>query len=122
MPDEQQLASGETALTLVAEHPFPGGTDVGSAHIVQGSYGSAEVVLTHLSPFGVALATIPSIGGTRTRAAFALLVAALAWRLVRHTMFRRSLTLVTCLAGGVLLIRFAFEYGERLQRDAAGLI
>ena len=118
----QQLASGETPLTLAAGHSLPRGTDVGSAHIVQGSYDSAAVVLSHLSPFGAALATIPSIGGTLTRAALALLVAALAWRLVGHTMFRRSLTLVTYLAGAVPVIGLALECGERLQRDAAGLV
>lgn len=100
----KQLAIGQTPLTLVAIHTLPPGTDVGSARIVQGDYESASVVLSHLSPFAVALATISLIAGILTIVTLAILVALLAWRLLHHTIFRRSLAIITYLGGFVLAV------------------
>lgn|GEM_PF-2054292 len=44
------------------------------------------------------------MGAIFTQVILAMLVALLAWRLLRHTMFRRSLTAVATLAGAILLI------------------
>ena len=98
------LSSGRVPLNLVALHPLAPATDAGTARIVSGAYETASVTVSQLSPGTVALAITSSIANMLTQAAIALLVALLAWRVLRGRMFRRSLSYAAIIAGGILLV------------------
>lgn len=109
------LTSGQVPLNLVALHPLAPATDPGTAKIVSGEYETASVFVSHLTAGTVALAVTASIANTLTQAAVAVLVAILAWRVLRRRMFRRSLSYAATFAGGILLI------GGLIAQGAGGL-
>lgn len=159
------FASGELPITVIAGQALPASAGT------EGMYETASVVMTDASAATLTLATVSSVSQIVTETVIALLVAVLAWRLLRRGMFRRSLTIFVALAGGVmliggmlsqgantiatglaandlnrgqldgfwpiagrfdptflgpaialLLVGFAFEVGERLQRETVGLV
>jgi hypothetical protein len=105
------LASGHTALSLIADGAMPENADAGTATIVSGAFDTASVVVGDLSAAVVALATAAKVAAILTGAAVAASVALLAWRLLRRAPFRRSLSLTVTIAGAVLLIGGVFSAG-----------
>ncbi len=107
------LASGQTQLTLVAEHALPAAANGGTATIISGGYESAVVTVTRASAGVVAISTISSIAGLLTQVTLAGVIALLAWRILRGSPFRRSVGLAVTVGGGILLIGGLLSQGAR---------
>lgn len=169
----QTLSSGLSHVVLVTSGKggqlFQYNNTVGP-HIVTGRFSYETVVVSGLPGSVVAYVLVASLATILTEVALCLTIALLAWRMLHHRPFRRSLSRSIGLAGAVLavgglvaqgatvlagratatllnqnshtlwpvaghfdptwivfgvvllLIALAFEYGERLQNDADGLV
>jgi len=101
------LSTGLINLTLVAETKAAifGGTDPRFAtHIVAGHFSSADVTVAGLPAGIVATVVVSDVSKTLTEVALCVLVAVLAWRMLRRRPFRRSLSLTVSLAGLILVV------------------
>ena len=107
------LVDNRTALTLIAGQPLPAAAEASSSgsRIIEGSFETAQVIVTEL-PFGISvLAAAAALADVLTRVAIATLIALLSWRLLRGAVFARSLSIVAAIAGSALLIGGIFTQG-----------
>jgi hypothetical protein len=100
----QQLSSGGTKLTLVADKPLPAAQTHAGALFLQGLYANASVSVHGLSAGVVTLATAATIATILIQVSLSALVALLAWRLLRGGLFRRSIARAVSAAGLIVAI------------------
>lgn len=98
------LTSGHIDLTLVADKHIPHGTDPGSAHIVSGSFASADLVLSNVSTHAMVFFIVATVAGTLTPVALCACIVLLAWRILRQRMFRRSFATTISTMGVIVTI------------------
>ena len=101
----QTLGSGESHLVMVANK---GGQlfnyNEGNVHILHGHFTYATVVVTGLPGSVVTYIVVAAVATILTEVALCGAVAVLAWRMLQHRPFRRSLTRTVGFAGLVLAI------------------
>lgn len=98
----QQVTSGYTQLTLVANKAVPPTMHSGYLYFANGVYTNALVKARGLSAVVVTLVTTAAIATVLIQVALSGLVALLAWRLLRGGLFRRSISRAVT-AGGLIL-------------------
>ena len=98
-----ELTSGSRSLTLFVSQPLPDAADAGTATLDSGSYATADVTVSHLTPASAALLTVGSVIGFVTQLLVAASFVYLAWRLLRREPFLKSLTWTFLAAGATLL-------------------
>jgi hypothetical protein len=100
----QQLASGYTQLTLVADKPLPSNLHPAALYYINGEYATATMQARGLSAGVVALVTIGASATVPVQVALGGLVALLAWRLLRGDLFRRSIARAVSVSGLILAV------------------
>jgi hypothetical protein len=103
----QTLTSGRSLVTLSAlggaDQRYTYQTSV-HAHIVSGHYSYDAVVVAGLPGSVTAYVLVASIATMLTEVALCLTIALLAWRMLHHRPFRRSLTRTVGVAGAILAL------------------
>jgi len=108
------LASGDHVLSIAVGGPLPAEADAGAATLLDGNYESARVYVTDLTPFTAGLLIASLIVDMLTNVLVAASFAYLAFRLLRHRPFMRSLTWTFVAAGAALLL------GSLIAQSLAG--
>jgi hypothetical protein len=100
----EHLASGYTALTLVADKPLPKTLHPAALSLINAEYPSASVQVRGLSAGIVGLVTAAAVATVLIQVALSGLVALLAWRLLRGGVFQRAISRAVTAAGLILAI------------------
>jgi len=98
------LASGQVATQLTVDRDLPDAASAGTATLVAGSYETARVLVTDLTPAAVTVSVIALAIGLLGQVAIAASFALICWSVVRSAPFRRSLSLTVTLSGAVVLL------------------
>lgn len=100
----EALSSGHIPLHLLIGGSLPSAADAGTADLVQGTYASASVLVSGLSPLPVFLWALSGVLVTLTTAVISAAVAQLCWKLLRLRAFDRSVSQMANLVGFVLVV------------------
>ncbi len=98
------LAGGHVPLNLTLDTPLPAAATNCAGCTLTGTFNSADVVVKGLSGQVIALVLVGAIGSLLVTLALCVLVAVLAWRLLRRGFFRRAVTNTVVAAGIVLTL------------------
>ncbi|TFD54418.1 hypothetical protein E3T55_02980 [Cryobacterium frigoriphilum] len=98
------LTSDRIPLTLTVDAPLPAEADAGTATLVEGTFASASVLISGLSPLPVFLWALSSVVAMVTTAVICAAVAHLCWKLLRRRAFDRSVTRMALSVGFVLVL------------------
>ena len=100
------LISDRIPLSLFAEAPLPVPSDAsgGTAQLVHGSFESAFVTVSDLSPMAVFLIALGSATGILTNLIVSMAVAHLCWKLLRRRPFDRSVSWMVMAVGTILML------------------
>jgi len=98
------LASGQLATQLSVEQDLPDAASAGTATLLAGSYETARVLVSDLTPAAVTVSLTARVFGLLSQVAIAASFALICWSVVRSAPFRRSLSLTVTLSGAVVLI------------------
>lgn len=98
------LSTGQISLSLLVDGSLPPAADAGTADLVQGSYESASVLISGLSPMPIILWTISGVLSTLTSVVISAAVAHLCWKLLRRRTFDRSVARMAIIVGFVLVL------------------
>lgn len=98
------LSSGHIPLSLLVDGSLPPEADAGSADLVQGTYASASVVVSGLSPLPVFLWVLSAVTVTLTTLLISAAVAHLCFKRLRGRTFDHSVSRMAIVVGFVVTL------------------
>lgn len=98
------LSSGEIPVTLLTDAALPPEASGGTAQIVDGTFETAFVTLSNLTPLTSILLALGAIVGILTTLIVSTAIALLCWKLLKRRPFDRSVSWMAYAVGCVLLV------------------
>lgn len=98
------LTTDRIPLTLLVDTDLPIEADAGTANLIEGTYASASVLISDLSPAPVFLWALGEVVALLTTALICAAVAHLCWKLLHGHAFDRSVSWMAICVGFVLTI------------------